>query len=174
MQKAPAGSRSIKGTEIVELGAAEPTTFLGPQDNPTRLEVFRWRVEEFLNQGHMMLLILRNHVHNSYPQFSREFEHALLCYGMLQVEMTDYFTAINNYNANTFVQKDLKWWLDTLFTRVAMVLFAVLDKIEVQALDYFVNKDLLKQLFRHLQWDNILFNWRIAYEVSPFSITTFP
>ncbi|XP_040358835.2 uncharacterized protein LOC121047565 [Ixodes scapularis] len=142
--------------------------------HPSRLEVFRWRLNEFLNQGHMMLLVLRTHVHDYSPYYTSEFEHAVLYYSMIKVELDDYFNAAARYSMKGMHQKDIKWWPDTLFKRVFFVIFAVLDKVEVQTLDYYVNKDNLKQLFRHLQWENFLFNWKVALDQSPSPSTTFP
>ncbi|XP_077553452.1 uncharacterized protein LOC144168317 [Haemaphysalis longicornis] len=142
--------------------------------HPSRYEVFRWRLNEFLNQGHMMLLVLRSHVHDYNQHYAAEFEHAVLYYSMIKIELDDYFDTVVHYSMKGLSQRDIKWWPDTLFKRVAIVIFSVLDKVEVQTLDYYVNKDNLKQLFRHLQWENFLFNWKIAMDPSPSPSTTFP
>ncbi|XP_075727884.1 uncharacterized protein LOC142769012 [Rhipicephalus microplus] len=141
--------------------------------HPSRVEVFRWRLNEFLNQGHIMLLVLRTHVHDFNPHYAAEFEHAVLYYSMIKIELDDYFDTVVHYNMKAINQRDIKWWPDTLFKRVAIVIFAVLDKVEVQTLDYYVNKDNLKELFRHLQWENYLFNWKTALDPSPTPSTTF-
>lgn len=53
--------------------------------HPNRFEVFRWRMNEYLNQGHMMLLVLRTHVHDYSPLYAADFEHAVLYYSMIKV-----------------------------------------------------------------------------------------
>ncbi|KAL1445634.1 hypothetical protein MTO96_044907 [Rhipicephalus appendiculatus] len=61
--------------------------------HPSRFEVFRWRLNDFLNQGHMMLLVLRTHVHDFNPHYAAEFEHAVLFYSMIKVSLILSITA---------------------------------------------------------------------------------
>ncbi|KAH6939742.1 hypothetical protein HPB50_021371 [Hyalomma asiaticum] len=63
--------------------------------HPSRFEVFRWRLNEFLNQGHMMLLVLRTHVHDFNPHYAAEFEHAVLYYSMIKASHILFFCRHN-------------------------------------------------------------------------------
>lgn len=124
------------------------------------------RLTALLNQGSKMLFVLRDHVCEHAPSYASDMEYAIMCYHMITLHLDDYFDTVGRYVSRTVAQKDLKWWPDLMFRWVASVVFSVLEKVDIQTLDYYVNLDNLRQVFRHLQWSNLLFNWKCAKEYS--------
>lgn len=120
------------------------------------------RLNALHHQGNMMLLVIREHVSVHAPAYEADLEHAILCYNMVKVHLDDYFATVGSYALHSVAQRELKWWPDIMFRWVAAVVFTVLDRVDIQTLDYYVSIDNLRQVFRHLQWSNMLFNWKVA------------
>ncbi|KAL1427960.1 hypothetical protein MTO96_000301 [Rhipicephalus appendiculatus] len=116
---------------------------------------------------------------NCHPSLLQEQLNALHQQGalMLLVHLDDYFDTVACYEVQTVAQRELKMWPDNMFRWVAAVLFTVLDRVDIQTLDYYLSIDNLRQVFRHLHWSNLLFNWKatprllvVASVVSPLGL----
>ncbi|KAL1430607.1 hypothetical protein MTO96_014854 [Rhipicephalus appendiculatus] len=117
-------------------------------------------------QGALMLLVIREHVYQHAPAHVAELDHAMLYYNMIKVHLDDYFDTVACYEVQTVAQRELKMWPDNMFRWVAAVLFTVLDRVDIQTLDYYLSIDNLRQVFRHLHWSNLLFNWKATPDCS--------
>lgn len=124
------------------------------------------RMNALHHQGTLMLLVIREHICQHAPAHAADLDHAMLCYNMVKVHLDEYFATVGSYAVRTVAQRDLKWWPDDMFRWVAAVVFTVLDRVDIQTLDYYMSIDNLRQVFRHLQWSNILFNWKATNDCS--------
>ncbi|KAL3218059.1 hypothetical protein MRX96_031847 [Rhipicephalus microplus] len=117
-------------------------------------------------QGALMLQVIRDHVYQHAPAHVAELDTAMQYYNMIKVHLDDYFDTVACYDVAMVGQRELKVWPDNMFRWVSAVLFTVLDRIDIQTLDYYLSIDNLRQVFRHLYWSNLLFNWKATPDFS--------
>ncbi|KAK8764641.1 hypothetical protein V5799_032756 [Amblyomma americanum] len=110
--------------------------------------ILQERLNALHHQGNMMLLVIREHICEHAPAYAADLEHAILCYNMVKVHLDDYFATVGSYV------------LQLGGPAGAQVVAGH------HTLEYYVSIDNLRQVFRHLQWSNMLFNWKLASDLT--------